>query len=229
MGLASLIGKTKKVRFIVNNNDVIVLDASVKEDHSRRSPATKLPVENGQTVSDNIIVEPFSLSITGIISDTPIGGTTGLLTEVATTVASYLTPPLGLIGAAAGISLFKSLTGSSNPSIAAYGQLLLLQAGDATTNPPSYPQPVDVFTTLYYYPSMWIEEISAPRDSGTGNVLEFTVKLSQLLLVQPQTVNVSVFANPSLSANLADQGEKSGLPNGFADGKSLIGKIAGVK
>jgi|WetSurMetagenome_2_1015567.scaffolds.fasta_scaffold297749_2 hypothetical protein len=209
--LGAVLGSQQKVQFIQNQtNTLIQLDASIKEDHTRESSPTEFPIENGNTVSDHVILKPFNLSITGIITDTPIGDTKNLLTEVATTLTSSLLPPLGVVAAGAGFALFKALSNSSSPSVAAYGQLLQLQANA---------QPFDVLTTLYRYPSMWIKNISAPRDSETGKALIFTVQLTQLILVTPQSVNVQIFANPGLAANKADLGQQGlGIPNGFKKG-----------
>lgn len=218
--LGSLFGKGTRVQFIQNSTSTIIqLDASLRENHQRKSTPTRFPIENGQTISDHIILEPFDLEITGIITDTPIGGVQQLLTEVATSGISALLPPVGVVAAAAGLSLFKALSNSKSPSVAAYVQLLKLQASA---------QPFDVLTSLYRYPSMWISNLSAPRDLDTGKALIFTVSLTQLILVSPQSVNIQIFANPSLSANQADNGQQGlGLPNGFAAGQAAFNNLAG--
>ncbi len=229
MGLLGAIFGKQRVQFIQNNNTVIQLDASIKETHSRESPPTEFPVEDGSTISDYVLLKPFSLEITGIISDTPLGGAQGLITQVATTLGSSLLPPAGLAAAGAGVALFSALAGSDSPSVAAYGQLLQLQ---------QIAQPFDVLTSLHRYPNMWIKSISAPRDSETGKVLLFTVNLVQLLLVTPQSVNVQIFSNPALSANIADLGQQETGISGFQSGvnaatqqaanaQKAFGKLAG--
>lgn len=218
MGLMGSIGGKRKVQFIVNNNTVIQLDTSIKETHSRSSQATKFPVENGSVISDHVLVSPFSLKITGIISDTPIGDTQQLLTEVATTLTSALVPPVGIIAGAAGYALFSALNGSESPSVQAYNQLLNLQANA---------QPFDVLTSLYRYANMWITDLTVPRDIDSSNILMFEVSLEQLLIVQPQSVNISIFANPGLSSNKADAGESpvngapAGVQKAFSDAGGL--------
>ena len=201
MGLLGQIFNGKqRVQFIQNStNTLIQFDASLKENHKRTSTPTKFPIENGSMVSDHVIISPFNLDLTAIISDTPIGGVQGLVTEAATTLTSALTPPAGLIAGAAGYALFKSLSNSESPSVAAYNQILQLQENA---------QPFDVLTSLYRYPSMWISSLSAPRDAGTGASVVFDITLEQLILVSPQSVNVQIFANPGLSANKADLGQQ---------------------
>lgn len=218
--LGSILGSAQRVQFIQNSTSTVIqLDCSLKEDHKRSSPPTEFPVENGNTVSDHVIVKPFTLDITGIISDTPLGGLKGTLTEVATTLTSALVPPVGLVGAAAGYALFSALSSSKSPSVAAYEQLLSLQENA---------QPFDVLTSLKRYASMWIADLGAPREADTGKALLFSVKLQQLILVTPQSVNVQIFANPGLSANQGDLGEQGlNIPNGFQAGLKKFNSLAG--
>lgn len=50
----------------------VVLDATVSEDHSFSSRVTNFPVEGGRIISDHIINDPDRLTITGIVTDTPL-------------------------------------------------------------------------------------------------------------------------------------------------------------
>lgn len=227
MGLLGLLTGKQRVQFIQNNSTVIQLDASIAEKHHRKSTPTKFPVENGQTISDHMILEPFDLELTGIISDTPLGTAGQLLTEVATTLTSRLIPPAGLVAAAGafgvGSALFSALAGSSSPSVAAYGRLLQLQEAA---------QPFDVLTSLARYSNMWISDITAPRSAGDGNILIFTVQLVELNLVTPQQVNIQIFANPALAANQADMGEQgmnlsAKYQQGFTDSNTAVHSVAG--
>lgn len=209
--LGSLLSGVTRVQLIQNNSTVIQLDASLKETHSRDSPASEFPIETGANISDNVLIKPFHLEINGIITDTPLGGTAGLLTEVATSAISSLVPPAGLAAVSAGVALLSGIVSSQSPSVAAYVQLLELQTAA---------QPFDVLTSLYRYPNMWITNLSAPRDVGTGKALIFTIQLSQLLLVSPQSVNVQILANPGLAGSIADQGQQSTGISQFAQGEA---------
>lgn len=217
MGLLGNLGNPLRaglVQLIVNDstgqNTVIQFDASIRENHTRESPVSEFPIENGLAISDHVLVRPFSLELNGIITDSPIGTVQQLLTEVGGTLASSLLPPVAPAIGAAAYSLISSFQNSKSPSAKAYGDLLQLQANA---------QPFDVLTSLYRYSNMWIKRISVPRDAETGNALVFTLELVQLILVSPQSVNVKVFANPALSANQADLGSQAaGIPNGFKQG-----------
>lgn len=59
----------------------ITLDAAINEDYTYSSNVTSYPVESGSVVSDHIINDPESFSISGIISQTPLKLLSGLRTE----------------------------------------------------------------------------------------------------------------------------------------------------
>jgi hypothetical protein len=50
----------------------LVIDAFIQESHEFSSELTEHPVENGSVLADHIINKPFSLTIDGIISNTPM-------------------------------------------------------------------------------------------------------------------------------------------------------------
>lgn len=212
-------GQAQKVQFIQNSTGTILtLDCSVQETHTRESPPTEFEVESGVSISDHIIVKPKSLEIQGLITDTPLS----VLNSAVTTVASALLPNIALVGAAAGISLFKSLVGSKSPSVQAFGQLLSLQESRV---------PFDVLTSLYRYTNMYIKSISVPRDATTGQVLLFTVSLVQLIIVQPKYTNLSQFSNADLAANELNNGQQEGTSfaaQQFKAGQAALHTVTGL-
>ena len=52
-------------------NDYLI-DVSVQEDHTYESEVTDYPVESGGSFSDNIRPKPITISMTGIVSDSPL-------------------------------------------------------------------------------------------------------------------------------------------------------------
>lgn len=230
-GIASgVLGNPEKVQFIPSNGGTAFqLDVSVSEEHSRDSVPTQFPVEDGSNISDHIFISPFQLSITGVISDTPLGTIASYAKEALTSAASALAPPLGIVVPSAAYALYSALQKVPSPSVTAYAQLLKLQAGDPTTSPPTPPQPFDVLTKLYRYSNMVIKSISVPRDAGTGTVLKFTAVMQELLIVAPQRINVQIFANPAVAASEGKLGKQQGeLINGFPKGIKYVQSITGV-
>lgn len=218
MALVSSITGQKTVQLIQSaTGTVIKLDCSLREKHTRESPATQFPVEKGDTVSDNILIKPFSLEIQGIISDTPLS----LRNAILTTAVSAFVPPIGIVAAGAGVALFKAIAGSSSPSVTAYAQLLKLQESKA---------PFDVLTSLKRYTNMWISGLSVPRDSQTGQALVFDLSLVELILVAPQSVNIQIFSNPNVSAksaNLGKQELQNPVVQSFKQGQAFTRSVLG--
>lgn len=68
MVLSLLFGR----KYAQTNVGGVFLDATLTEDHQYNSRVTSYPIEDGTIISDHIINEPETLSITGIVSDTPL-------------------------------------------------------------------------------------------------------------------------------------------------------------
>ena len=218
MGIPSLISNRKKVFFQTEDDqkNIFQLDASLKETHSKKGTPTKFPIEDGTNISDHIIKEPFSLTISGIISDTPIPGLDNVIQIAETVLTQKLLPPVGVIAIAGASQAASFLTGESiaqaqSPSQAAY--LQLLQLLDSST-------PVTVNTSLYRYKGMYVTDISVPRDDKTGQCIMFDLTLTQLIIVQPQTVTIKQFSDPNLAAGLADMGHENAEQSQYALGKA---------
>lgn len=68
MVLATLFGK----RYDKGRVGVVELDVTLTENHTFNSRATNFPVETGGDVTDHIINDPDILTLSGIVSDTPL-------------------------------------------------------------------------------------------------------------------------------------------------------------
>lgn len=68
MVLSLLFGK----KYAQTQIGAIFLDATISEDHEYSSRVTNFPVEEGRIISDNIILEPEILQVSGIVSDSPL-------------------------------------------------------------------------------------------------------------------------------------------------------------
>lgn len=205
-------------------NTLLKLDCSIKENHIMPAPPSEFPIESGQVITDNIIIKPAELELTGMISDTPIS----LVNSLVSTALSAVLPPVGIVAGAGAFALFNALSGASSPSVQAFQNLLGILQNK---------RPVDVFTSLNRWKSMWLRNISIPRDAQNANVLTFTAQFVQIILVQPQTVNVSKYSNPGVGAGLAglskEQSEFSNIVNaafnnGRVTGTSNANAVSGV-
>ncbi len=79
MGLFSLVfGARRRVRFGVAVSDeflpvgAVELDASLNETHSSSVDVTQHPVEDGADITDHVRIKPETISITGVVTNTPL-------------------------------------------------------------------------------------------------------------------------------------------------------------
>lgn len=214
---------TGRVQFLTKSGSTIVqFDASISEDYGTDIDITQSPIENGSVISDHVVVKPFTFSMNGIITDTPIKDIASLLTEGATTAVSGLLGPLGTVLGGAGVAAFNAVNGSASPSLVAYIKLKQLALG---TPPLAPPQPFTVVSKLGTFKNMLITSLSAPRDNKTGDSLTFRLTLTQVTIVQAASVNVSSLGDASLSSGKGELGEK-GTP---LDGSAFArGEVAGT-
>lgn len=68
MVLATLFGK----KYDKGRVGVVELDVTISENHTFNSRATNFPVETGGDVTDHIINDPDILTLSGLVSDTPL-------------------------------------------------------------------------------------------------------------------------------------------------------------
>lgn len=77
MAIVDLLFK-QRVRFGVDASEeflpygAIELDASIEETHVSENEVTKFPVEQGVDITDHVRKQPDRVTITGIVTDTPI-------------------------------------------------------------------------------------------------------------------------------------------------------------
>lgn len=67
--MASLFFKDKRNK---NQIGTFEIDVTVEENHSMTSQVTDNPVEGGSTINDHIINDPKQITLTGVVSNTPI-------------------------------------------------------------------------------------------------------------------------------------------------------------
>lgn len=215
----SLTAQRAYIRASNTQNTLVSIDATIREVHSISAPPTKFPVEAGINITDDFIVEPLELEMTAIISDDAISPVKSLVT----TALSSVLPPAGIIAGAAVVgvasSLFSVLGDSNKPSIVNFKKLLGIIQGKT---------PIDVFTTLYFYKSMWMSSLKVDRDASLGNALMFQAHFVQIILVQPQLVNVGKYANPGVSAGLSNLGKSGTQLSNIANAGFTNGRVAGV-
>lgn len=153
----------------------VQLDAAVSEQHTTTAQVTDHPVETGPNISDHIRVLPKRLSISGIVTNTPI--------YVPATQMRGISGKPGSVSATAGNQTVKFQVLKFDDEFDrvrdVYGELVDATAAGALFS---------VTTTLANYENMAITSLSAPRSAGSGNALTFQIDMQELRIVETQTV-----------------------------------------
>jgi hypothetical protein len=135
------------------------------ENHSLQSEISEDPVEDGSTISDNIVSKPRQVTLTnGVVSNTPTGA-----------IAQDPTRKLG--GSA------RNLQPGGLPSQDCYEVLESIWRNRETCT---------VVSNFKKYESMALEDLSVPVDSKTIGGLVFTAKFKHITIVQNKRVTVAV-------------------------------------
>lgn len=235
-GLLSLLeNQPSRVQFIkAPLGTVLYFDAVLSETHQATSLPTMFPVEDGSVISDHVIQNPITLSLTGIISDTPLPDTvSGQLTQTLGAAATTLLPPLGVTLASTAFAIYQTGEDKMKRSKEAYGILMSLMTGNRSANPPTPPEPFTVLTKYARYPDMIITNLTFPVDASTDGQLVFTVDLMRMVRVTPQVVNLRKLSNAVLAAARVDAGAQDAESNEIVDAakagfKSTYDPIANV-
>lgn len=70
--MTALIGLLTGKKYSRASVGAVFLDVTINEEHSYTSKATQFPIENGEFISDHVIKDPITLSLSGIVSDSPL-------------------------------------------------------------------------------------------------------------------------------------------------------------
>lgn len=138
------------------------VDAALSEDHNFDCEVTSFPVERGANITDHIRQLPKSVTIEGIVSDTPIGRAGVVRSGVAALQEE---------------GLIEAVPFSSE----ALDTLLAIQAKG---------EPVTITTSLKVYENMALEKLSVPRDASTGAALRFTATFTEIRIVENRRTRV---------------------------------------
>jgi len=160
----------------------IVLDASIRETHKAPSKVTENPVEEGAKVTDHVQIDPITLTIEGMISDSPLGlPVIGNIQNFISTAASFF--------------------GKASRSVDAYERFLKLREDR---------EPFDVITGLKRYENMILEDFQVDRDRQKANAIYFIATLKQIRIVASETTDVAPASDEAKdrAAKIKDAGQK---------------------
>ncbi len=217
MGLFSFLVSSNPIRtkFMDQEGkiDLLLVDATINETPNYESEISDYPVELGPDVTDNIRLKPITLSIDGLISESPItlkGAAASLATSAAAAVAGPLggfNPQLATVaGGYIGSALFKDTVNGED----ADGNNRALNPADLARKVLedmwNNKQIFTIVTKRRKFESMVIEKLSFPRTQADGHALKFSISAKKIRIVQPETVLIK-----NLKSGVAHGGKKTNL------------------
>lgn len=193
---------TKMVRLVQSQNSttqvVIPIDAITSESFDFTSDITSHPVETDTDISDHVILKPRTLSLEGVVSETPLFLNQSLLAVGAAAAGQLGDKAIGSLGRVAG-SAAGGLAGKSVAGllgIADYSNRLT-DAIDELTKARNEKTPIIIQTGLRRYPSddetsfYFLQSCSIKRRQGTGRAIEVSLKFIEVVKVQSESVTVT--------------------------------------
>ncbi len=191
---------------IKRNIGGIKVDGVITENTSLSMRVTTNPVESGFIVADHVIEEPLRYSMTGIITDTPLGA--AAFSELAGSVVDAAT---GVFG--------QSESSSSTRSRQAYDELIKLMKNKEL---------ITVSTGLKRYDNLIFESISVSADKATSNGIHFSASFVQALIVETarQAIDADSIDGEENSAAFSNQ-SNSGFNGATPASTSDISNVSG--
>jgi len=173
---------TLLAKFSGSKVGALQLDASISEAHLKEVKVTDHPLERGGVVSDHVQRQPETITITGVVSNTPIPTSKNTVRTELGTVADVPEAPFG----------------AASRAEAAFTTLRrYMDTGEV----------LSVVTRLHTYESMVLTSLSVGLDGGAGEVLPFMATLREVRFVESQRVALALVA-PKEKAKKKNLGPK---------------------
>lgn len=225
----TITGSRKRVSFQYTTEDgeaieLIKVDATRAEEHGMTSKATQHEIEDGSVISDHVIKKGRTLTVEGIVSDTPINLLTSAPGNIGGLVGNLTTgTKRGVItGATSKIGSSLISKGVGKPSKDAMDLFDYI-----------YEQkiPIEIITGLKTYSNMIMESLSIPRRVQNVNSLDFTASFRELSIVESEVVDIpaAVTENEGNIAQKKEGKKPSIVPSTATAGKAstLLFKMLG--
>jgi len=154
------------------------LDATVTERHAYKNEVSEWPVENGDTIIDNIRLVPENISISGLISNFPIDVRFQDITNI--------------VDGTSNTSESRTVSREESATRVETAQNILLRIlGRVIQGETVRPETIEIVTGLRVYTNMVMTSLDITRDRRTGQALPFTadfleVKSVEIEVIAPQ-------------------------------------------
>lgn len=192
---------TQVIRTVGGKTATMILDATVKENFQATAEPTQHPVEAGADITDHVILKPKSLSISGIVTETPLGDFLGSIARTAGAVtassaagkalgkfgsqAGSTGALLGAVGGGLGVKTLSDAIFGSKDRVLGTISAEFVKVRDARL-------PVDIQTGLQLYKNYILTSFSVSRDEKTGRSIKVDLEFKELIIVESRLTDVAI-------------------------------------
>lgn len=152
--------------------DGFLIDAALAETHTAESEVTQFPTETGSDITDNNRLIPRTVSITGVVSNTPIGTVATSRAKTGAAVAA--------IARTLGGPLLSDVHEPTANALAVFDRVRANR------------KPVTIETSLRVYTNMVLTQLEIPRSADDGDSLNFTAAFQEIIIVTNERTDVRV-------------------------------------
>jgi len=212
MATGTIFFKVKQSEFRdgISGKTKLKIDALTSFRHSRAGSVSKFPIEDGSTISDHVTQENLKLSITGLISNTPLQ-----IWDSAITAATSAIPKNAIFIPVNAIASIAQLAVERKRSERLSREKKSFEALEEINNRRI---PFTFVTRLKTYNNMVMVNLEFSKEPTTGGALPFTAELEQIKIVQGKKGDVGAFFD-SLNGKTTQEfgiGKKQPSPLGTA-------------
>lgn len=205
--------------------ELLKIDATRFEEHTMNATLTRHEVEDGSNISDNIVNDPRSLSVNGVITDSPITLLAFAAGNIAGATSNLTGSPLGktvVTGATAKIGSELLSSGEGKPSKNAMDILEFIRDEKI---------PLTIIASLKTYSNMMLTKFSASQTPQNANSLDFRATFEAVRFVESEVVDIPTTATEN-EGNVPTRKDGKKVPAALdaateAKGSSALFKIAG--
>lgn len=182
--------------------DEVELDCSISESHVGEVEVTEHPVEEGADVADHSRPKPDSLTLEGIVSNTPI-------------TRAQRKRAISLLGG--GAQFESNTTADQKQGVAGYAEAAYAKLRELRESG----KLISVVTQIRTYPSMIMTSLTIPRDGKTGDALRFTAVFRRIVVVKNKSTKKVVSREPKAQSK-SKAGKQTAKPANESQRKKSI-------
>ena len=204
----------KRLAITDGDNNTLMFDATVSENHLDKSIYTRHPIESGSSISDHKIDEPLQLTVRSIQSNHPPSIVGSLITAGSSFVGNKIGGVGGALASFGGSKIGAELINrAGNDENKNRAQTAYQMLSDWKKNG----IPLSISTGLIPYSSMVISELSSERKAKNAESLDVRIVFEELDFVE---TTAAAIPDDGIAHTAIKEKDGGALPSNATNGKT---------